>query len=48
VFLACRFGLHLALLPTLLITFSARWFVVTPAPPAKRKSESSKSKAASN
>lgn len=32
VFLACRFGLKLGLVPTLFITFSVRWFVVTPLP----------------
>ena len=41
VFLACRFGpWRLALVPTLFITFSFRWFVVTPPPPAGKRRES--------
>lgn len=38
VFLACRFGLQLALVPALFITFSVRWFVVNPPPATKHES----------
>jgi len=41
-FLACRFIFQLGVVPTLFVTFSVRWFVVTPLPRAKRQSASSK------